>query len=99
MAESLPEAILTDILLRVPAESLERFKFVCKRLKAGDLIPRQRIFIGGNETIDYKALDASEGRVVVPHKIKTIKSGSNWQIVGSGDGLVCFLVSGNFSHI
>ncbi|XP_039155867.1 F-box/kelch-repeat protein At3g06240 [Eucalyptus grandis] len=71
-----------------------------QRLKAGDLIPSQRIFIGcgyrGHETIDYEALDASEGRVVVPHKIKTIKSGSDCQIVGSCDGLVCFLVSGIF---
>ncbi|KAL3726672.1 hypothetical protein ACJRO7_031560 [Eucalyptus globulus] len=116
MAESLPEEILIDILLRVPAESLVRFKLVCKRwrslisdpgfaklhlqrLKAGDLIPRQRIFIGDDETIDFKTFDANEGCVAVPHKIKTIKSDgnyTNWRIVGSCDGLVCFLVSGIF---
>ncbi|KAL3726670.1 hypothetical protein ACJRO7_031558 [Eucalyptus globulus] len=113
MAESIPEDVLIDILLRVPAESLVRFKLVCKRwrslisdpgfakshlqrLKAGDLIPRQRILIGGDQTIDYKTLDANEGRVAVPHNIKTIKPDSNWRIVGSCDGLVCFLVSGIF---
>lgn len=113
MAESLPDSILFYIFLRVPAESLARSKFVCKRwrslisepgfaeshlqrLKAGDLIPRQRILIGGNQTIDYKTLDANEGCVAVPHNIKTIKPDSNWRIVGSCDGLVCFLVSGIF---
>ncbi|KAK3416994.1 hypothetical protein EUGRSUZ_H02747 [Eucalyptus grandis] len=96
MAESIPEDVLIDILLRVPAESLVRFKLVCKRLKAGDLIPRQRILIGGYQTIDFKTLDANEGRVAVPHNIKTIKPDSNWRIVGSCDGLVCFLVSGIF---
>ncbi|KAK3416912.1 hypothetical protein EUGRSUZ_H02653, partial [Eucalyptus grandis] len=116
MAESLPEDILIDILLRVPAELLARFKFVCKRwrslisdpgfakshlqrLKAGDLIPSQRIFIGrlygSHETIDYAALDGSEGGVVVPHRIKTIRPLCDCHVVGSCDGLVCLYLEGN----
>ncbi|KAI6693667.1 hypothetical protein NL676_021377 [Syzygium grande] len=114
MAESIPEDIIIDILLRLPAKSLMRFKCVCKRwrslisdpgfvkshlqrLKAGDLIPSQRIIIGSVlscldgstccplATIDCEALDdASDGRAVLPH---TIRPFLQPQIVGSSDGL------------
>ncbi|KAF8016308.1 hypothetical protein BT93_H1729 [Corymbia citriodora subsp. variegata] len=118
MAENIPEDIIIDILLRLPAKSLTRFKSVCKRwwslisdpgfakshlqrLKSGDLIPSQRIFIAdicdicGNDdrsyiaTIDYEALDSGEGHMVVPHRIKPFWD--SLDVVGSCDGLVCFL--------
>ncbi|KAK3417197.1 hypothetical protein EUGRSUZ_H02934 [Eucalyptus grandis] len=115
MAESIPEDVVVDILLRLPAKSLVRFKCVCKRwrslisdrafakshlqrVKAADLIPSQRIIIGGRnsplKTVDYEALDGGgEGRMVVPHGIKPL-----WEsrIVGSCDGLVCLLGPSNF---
>ncbi|KAK3417199.1 hypothetical protein EUGRSUZ_H02936 [Eucalyptus grandis] len=59
-------------------------------LKAGDLIPSQRIISGGCygslKTVDYEALDSGgEGRmVVVPHVIKPLRES---YIVGSCDGL------------
>ncbi|KAK3417201.1 hypothetical protein EUGRSUZ_H02939 [Eucalyptus grandis] len=111
MAESIPEEIVVDILLRLPAKSLVRCKCVCKRwrslisdpgfakshlqkLKAGDLIPSQRIIIGGRngplKTVDYEALDGGEGRMVVPHGIEPSR------IVGSCDGLVCLIGPSNF---
>ncbi|KAF8016309.1 hypothetical protein BT93_H1730 [Corymbia citriodora subsp. variegata] len=115
MAENIPEDIIIDILLRLPAKSLTRFKCVCKqwwslisdpgfakshlqRLKSGDLIHSQRILIAdicGNydrsyiATIDYEALDSGERRMVVPHRIKPFWDSLN--VVGSCDGLVCFL--------
>ncbi|XP_039155268.1 F-box protein CPR1-like [Eucalyptus grandis] len=115
MAESIPEDVVVDILLRLPAKSLVRFKWVCKqwrslisdrafakwhlqRLKAGDLIPSQRIIIGGGigplKTVDYEALDGGgEGRVVVPHGIKPLQES---RIVGSCDGLLCLIGPSNF---
>ncbi|KAL3726859.1 hypothetical protein ACJRO7_031716 [Eucalyptus globulus] len=115
MAESIPEDVVVDILLRLPAKSLVRFKCVCKRwrslisdrafakwhlqrLKAGDLIPSQRIIIGGGigplKTVDYEALDGGgEGRVVVPHGIKPLRES---RIVGSCDGLLCLIGPSNF---
>ncbi|KAF8008921.1 hypothetical protein BT93_J0039 [Corymbia citriodora subsp. variegata] len=65
MAKSLAEDIIINILLRLPAKSSVRFKCVykCWRLKAGDLIPSQRIIIGSRhrplETIDYETLSTS----------------------------------------
>ncbi|KAF8015778.1 hypothetical protein BT93_H1344 [Corymbia citriodora subsp. variegata] len=120
MAEIFTEDILIEILSRLPAKSLMRFKCVGKRwrslisnpgfaklhlqrLKAGDLIPSQRIFkTSPLESIDYELHDGVIGgdddlAVVEVHELRL--GNPRWQppyLVGSCHGLVCLLVPGRF---
>ncbi|KAL3726865.1 hypothetical protein ACJRO7_031722 [Eucalyptus globulus] len=96
MAESVPEDIIVDILLRLPAKSSVRFKRIYKRwrsLISDSSFANQKIITCGHnrplETVDYEALDGGgEGCAVVPHAIKYLGKPC---FVGFCDGLICLI--------
>ncbi|KAI6693609.1 hypothetical protein NL676_021319 [Syzygium grande] len=72
-----------------------------RRLKAGDMVSRQRIFkTSPIETIDYQAYDGvgriDDRAVVEFHELRMEDTAWEPYLVGSCDGLVCLFVSGRF---
>ncbi|KAF8016028.1 hypothetical protein BT93_H1550 [Corymbia citriodora subsp. variegata] len=72
-----------------------------QRLKAGDIIPSQRIVKSPLETIDYELLDGDTGggegsMVVKSHEIRMADPSWEPGLMGCCDGLVCLTVSDGF---
>ncbi|KAL3726849.1 hypothetical protein ACJRO7_031707 [Eucalyptus globulus] len=89
MTESFSEEIIIDILLRLPAPSLVRFKCVCKWWRSlisdpGFVQSHLQRLKAGDSIPSQKII----GHVVVPHRIKPFW---NPRVVGSCDGLVCLI--------